>query len=313
MATKWTTAEIKKLEKLNREKPTWMTENELAGRLVGQLKKSRESIRWQLRTMREEVNLRSQPAKILLLDIETLPIEAKIWGTYKQNVSTVQIKKDWSIVCWAAKWLFEPDVYGMHVAPQEAIDRKDASILGPIWEMMDEAHMIVTHNGNEFDIKKLNTKFLQAGMPKPGYSKSIDTLEIARKNFAFTYNKMGWINEILGIGTKMETSFEWWDEASEGSTKYLDLMLEYNKNDVFVLEELYLKLRPWMTGHPNMSLFNVDKNVEACPVCGSANLHWNGTYSTPLGLYEAFRCQDCGSIGRSTKKAHKISAAKVQN
>lgn len=215
---KWTTAQLKKLEEAYKNKPAWMTENELAGRLVGQFKRSSESIRWQLRQLRRDVQPASFP-KILLLDIETLPIEAKVWGVWKQDIQPQQIKKDWSIVCWAAKWLFEPKGFGAVVSPEEAIGRKEGSILEEIWQAMNEAHIVITHNGDEFDIKKLNTKFLIAGLPKPGYYKSIDTLKIARDNFSFTYNKLDWINSLLGIGRKMDTSFKWWDEASEGNQK----------------------------------------------------------------------------------------------
>lgn len=310
MQKNWTKAEVDKLRKAYDNKPAWMTENDLAGKLVKSFKRSPESIRWQMRMFRKEVVAESP--KILLLDIETLPIEAKVWGVWNQNIQPSQIKKDWSIVCWSAKWLFDDHAFGVHVTPEEAVSRKENSILEPIWDAMDQAHIVITHNGNDFDIKKLNTKFLLAGMPKPGYSKSIDTLEIARKNFAFTYNKMGWINELLGIGTKMETSFKWWDEASEGNVKYLDMMLDYNKQDVDILEELYLKLRPWMASHPNMGVFS-GTDFPVCPTCGGHDLHWNKLYSTPLGLYKSFRCQDCGSIGRSTKKQYKMGKAVAQN
>lgn len=309
-AKPWGKVELQRLRRIYDNKPSWVTENELAGQLAGSFKRSPESIRWQMRTMRQELAV--TPPQILLLDIETLPIEAKVWGVWNQDIAPSQIKKDWSVVCWSAKWLFSPDVYGQHVTPSEAVSRTENSILGPMWELMDQAHMVITHNGNNFDIKKLNTKFLMAGMPKPGYSKSIDTLEIAKKNFAFTYNKMGWINKLLGIGTKMETSFQWWDEASEGNLKYLDMMLDYNKQDVFILEELYLKLRPWMSGHPNMGVFS-GKDFPVCPTCGGHDLHWNKLYSTPLGLYKSFRCQDCGSIGRATKKQYKLGSAVAQN
>ena len=46
-------------------------------------------------------------AKILILDIETAPIRAKVWGIWNQNISIDQIESDWFILTWAAKWLFE--------------------------------------------------------------------------------------------------------------------------------------------------------------------------------------------------------------
>lgn len=309
---KWSEQEIKKLQSIYEKKPDWVTDNELAGKLSGQFKRSPESIRWQLRMMRKGKTAVVAP-KILILDIETLPIEALVWDVWKQNIYMEQIKKDWSVLCYSAKWLFDTKVMGRVVTPEEAVAHEDKSILGEIWNLMNEANLVITHNGDNFDIKKLNSRFFLHGLPKPMYSKSIDTKKIAVDNFSFTYNKLDWIAQILGIGRKIETEFEWWKECEAGNQKYLDMMLKYNKWDVQLEEEVYLKLRPWMPSHPNMALYSVHQDVAVCPTCGSVDIHWSGTYQTPLGLYKAFRCQDCGSIGRSTKKQYKIGKAIAQN
>jgi hypothetical protein len=307
----WTPEELKKLLRLYEAKPEWMTDYQMSVNVSEDFGRTPESIRWQLRQFHREVTTVSSP-KILLLDIETLPIEALVWDVWKQNVYMEQIKKDWSILCWSAKWLFDSKVMGQCVTPQEAIDHDDRSVLPRVWELMNQAEIIVTHNGDNFDIKKLNARFFTNGFPKPMYFKSIDTKKIATDNFALTYNKLDWIAQIVGIGRKIETDFKWWKECEKGDTKYLGMMLKYNKMDVHLEEEVYLKLRPWMEKHPNIGLHNVG-NIDACPTCGSLNLHWKGTYSTALGLYQAFRCEDCGAIGRSTKKAHKLNGSNVQS
>ena len=38
----------------------------------------------------------------------------------------------------------------------------------------------------------------------------------------------------------------------KGNEAYLQKMLNYHKNDVVIMEELYLKLRPWIPGHANL-------------------------------------------------------------
>lgn len=310
-APKWSDKELEKLRAIAKKKPDYITDKEQARRVASLFKgKSIDAIRFKLASFRT-VAEKTSP-KILLMDIETLPIEAKVWDVWNVNISPDKIMKDWSIACWSAKWLFSDEVIGQVVTPKEAIERTEASILPTIWELLNEADVVITHNGNNFDIKKLNTKFLIAGMPKPMYYKSVDTLKVAKENFAFTFNKMDWINQILGIGTKIETSFKWWDEASEGNKKYLDMMLEYNKHDVNILEELYLRMRPWIAGHPNMAIYSVHGKVPACPACGSLDIHWSGKYATALSLNRGFRCQDCGAIGRSTKKSYKMGAAVTQ-
>lgn len=308
----WSEADLKKLKTAYDNKPDYVTDMELAGRLASSFKRSPESVRWQMRQFRQEVS-RVSPPKILLLDIETLPIEALVWDVWKQNIYMEQIKKDWSILCWSAKWLFDTKVMGECVTPEEAREHKDASVLPSVWKLMNEADWIIWHNGKNFDAKKLNARFFVNGFPKPMYYQSVDTKVIATDNFAFTYNKLDWIANITGIGRKIETEFEWWAECEKGNEKFLKLMLKYNKYDVHLEEEVYLKLRPWMEKHPNVGLYSVDGAVPHCPACGGLNLHWNGTYATALGLYKAFRCQDCSAIGRATQKKFKLNASPVQN
>lgn len=309
----WTKPELKKLRQSYENKPAWTTDLQYAQLLAPQFQRSSESIRWQLRQFHREISKEDlQAPKILLLDIETNPIEALVWSTWKQNIYPGQIKKDWSIICWSAKWLFSPTVMGQVVRPDEAIEHKDNSVLMKMWELMNEADWVITHNGDEFDIKKLNTRFFLAGYPRPMYFGSIDTKKVAKGNFSFTYNKLDWIAQIVGIGRKMETEFKWWKECEAGNQAYLDKMLKYNKKDVQLEEEVYLALRPWMTNHPNLNLY-ADMDGDICPTCGSANIHWNGKYATGKGLYRAFRCEDCGAIGRSTLAKHKLVSSEVQN
>lgn len=311
--SKWTSVQLSRLAKYAKEKPAYVTDYELSGRIARQFSKSPESVRWQLRQMRRD-GTQVGPAKILLLDIETLPINADIWGVWNQNIGKHQIKKDWSIVTWAAKWLFSTEVIGESVKSKEAIERTDQSVLAGIWELVNQAHIVITHNGNGFDLKRLNTRWLLGGFPPPMFYQSIDTLAILKEKFDFTYNQLDYVNAVLGIGRKMDNDYHWWDEAGKGSKKYIDLMLDYNKQDVNILEELYLRLRPWMSKHPNLNVFAVDGNkVEHCPACGGVNLHWDGSYMTPLGLYKAFRCQDCGAIGRATTKKYNLQKALVQS
>lgn len=310
----WTEAELKKLRRLYDDKPEWATDYRYSLLLAKEFERSPESVRWQLRQFHRnrDDSVVLTPPKILLLDIETMPIEALVWDVWKQNIYLDQVKKDWSIICYAAKWLFSPKVFGAVVRPDEAVAHTDDSILMGLWGLMNEADYIIWHNGNEFDRKKINARFFVNNYPKPMYYQSVDTLKIAKENFALTYNKLDWIAQIIGVGRKIETEFKWWKECEAGDPKYLAMMLKYNKMDVHLEEEVYLRLRPWMEKHPNMNLY-ANMIGDCCPTCGSNNLNWNGKYATALGLYKAFRCEECGAIGRSTLKKNKLTASEVQN
>lgn len=307
----WTTPELKRLRQLYNEKPEWVTDYQYSELLAVTFERSPESVRWQLRQLHRTVT-EVEPPKILLLDIETMPIEALVFDVWKQNINLKQIKKDWSVICWSAKWLFDSKVMGQVVRPDEAIRHEDDSVLMKLWELVNEADWVITHNGDSFDLKKLNARWFQKGYAKPMYYQSIDTKKVANDNFAFTYAKLDWIAHIIGVGRKIETDFSWWSECEAGNQKYLDMMLKYNKQDVHLEEEVYLKLRPWMNKHPNAGLYTTAVG-NVCTVCGSNNLHWKGTYATALGLYQAFRCESCGSLGRATKKQYKINSTEVQS
>lgn len=308
--TVWTKAELKRLRQSYSKKPEWVTDYEYAQLVAPTFKRSTEAVRWQFRSFHKPSVVK--PPKILLLDIETLPIEALVWSTFKTTIYMEQVKKDWSVLCWAAKWLFDDEVMGQSVRPDEAMAHKDNSVLQRVWELMNEADVIIWHNGNEFDAKKLNWRFFVNGYPKPMYYQSIDTKKVVNDNFAPTYAKLDWVAQVLGIGRKVETDFKWWKECEAGSKKYLDMMLHYNKQDVHLEEEVYLKLRPWMDKHPNLGLY-ANHIGNSCPACGGNNLHWKGKYATALGLYQGFRCEDCGAIGRSTKKQYKLAQSEVQS
>ena len=84
----------------------------------------------------------------------------------------------------------------------------------------------------------------------------------------------------------------------EGDKEALNYMLKYNKKDVTILEEIYLKLRPWIKNHPNMGNLAGDK--EACASCGSSNISLikGKYYYTNVSKYPLYRCKDCGAISR---------------
>lgn len=241
-------------------------------------------------------------AKILLLDIETAPLKGYIWGLWKQNIGINQITNDWFILTWAAKWLFEEKVYSMRLTSKEAIQQKDKRIMEGLWEMLNEADVVIGHNSSQFDIPKINTRFLINGMIPPLPYQQIDTLKVVKKSFAFSSNKQEFLNMSLGSPRKVDTGgFDLWDACYKGDEQALKKMEEYNMGDITSLELNYLKLRPFITGHPNIGLFILD-GLQRCPSCGSDNLKDCGkNYYTSVGVYELRKCDDCGANSRIRK------------
>ena len=245
------------------------------------------------------VKLVETGAKILLLDIETSPLCVLSWGLWEQNIRPEAILQDWHMLSWSAKWLFHDDVVGDVLVSEEAKSHDDSRITKSIWELMDSDDILFFHNGDRFDLKRLNTRFLFNGLSPVSHCRSVDTLKIAKESFNFSSNSLDYINQFLGLPQKEKTDFSLWKKAYFGESDALKKMLLYNKNDVEILEDLFLKMRPYIKNFPNMNLWS-EESISVCPNCGSSELDWGiKPYYTFTGRYKGFRCLNCGAIGRS--------------
>lgn len=243
-------------------------------------------------------------AKILVLDIETAPLRAYTWGVWNQNIDHKQVISDFFILCWSAKWLFDDKVTSGVLTKAELTEENDKRIMKQMWRLLEQADIVITHNGDRFDLPKLNTRFLIHGIKQPMPYQSIDTLKVAKKRFAFTNNRLDNICRQLGLDRKTDTGgWELWQKCSEHHHPSLKKMAAYCDNDVKILEEVYLAIRGWITSHPNMGMY-IEDNLSCCPNCSSIDIvDTSGAYRTQVGEFSAFRCNDCGAIGRHRKNA----------
>lgn len=241
---------------------------------------------------------KSKFPKILIFDIETSPMSAYIWGRWKQNVSLDQAISEWFMLSWSAKWLNNPNVMSDVLTPEEALKENDSRITHSMWQLFNEADIVIAHNGQKFDTPRLNSRFILNGLIPPTPYRQIDTLVIARKEFGFSSNKLDALAGYFGIEHKIDTDFNLWKRCLAGEQEALDYMEAYNIKDVEILEKVYLNLRPWIKNHPNISLY-LENEDETCPHCGSMNVADTGTYSyTNVSKFSNVRCMDCGGLAR---------------
>jgi len=236
--------------------------------------------------------------KILLLDIETTPMEAYVWQkqVWKATVSDDQVISKWFMLTWSAKWLFDPEVMSMRLTGDEVSREDDSRLLKEMWKLLDEADVVIAHNAEDFDVANIHTRFIVSGLPPTRPFQIIDTLRIARKQFGFTHNSLNALAKQFGLDQKIETNFDLWKRCKNGSEDALEEMERYNIHDTELLEDVYVKLRPWIKSHPNVGLY-METDHEVCPNCGGEHLNFIGHYYTQVGKYEALRC-DCGAIVR---------------
>ena len=250
-------------------------------------------------------NIKEMPtnARVLVLDIETAPLRCYTWGIWQQNIAPLdQIITDWFILCWSAKWLFGEKIISAKLTKEELASEDDTRILKKMWQLLEQADIVITHNGDRFDLPKINTRMLINGLKPTMPYQSIDTCKALKRKFSFTSNKLDFACMKLGLRRKMDTGgFELWEKVANGNMKALKDMAKYCNNDVLCLEELYLFIRPWINPHPNMGLF-ITEDVCSCPNCGGQSLtETGGKYRTQISEFTATRCDNCGAIGRVRK------------
>ncbi len=239
-------------------------------------------------------------ARILIFDIENAPVEAYVWNKRVWNavIPPKQLKHDWFMLTWSAKWLNAPDTLSYKLTSKEAIAKDDKRITVALWDLFEKADIIIAHNAFGFDIPMVNTRFIIHKLNPPTPYKIIDTLRIAKKIGSFTYNSLDYLGQTFGLGRKIETEFQLWIDCMNGETSALKEMAEYNVQDVLLLEDVYLVLRGWMPSHPNMNLY---QSENGCSHCNSMNIQYAGDYATQTKLYKSYRCKDCGGFSKETK------------
>jgi len=246
--------------------------------------------------------------KILVLDIETSPNLAWVWGLWNQNIGLSQLVQPTFVMSWAAKWVGQKTVhYKKHT---------DAEFLDKIWELMNEADAIVHYNGRKFDIPHLNREFLEAGMTPPSNFFEIDLLTTVRSRFRFPSNKLAYVAEQLLNAGKLPTGgFGLWTAALEGKAWAWAKMRKYNIQDVIVTDDLYNLLKGWIKNHPNHGLYVEDQENPICRNCGSEKVKENGNEYDTTGVfaYKRYRCNDCGANlrGRDSVKGKKSESLQV--
>jgi len=242
--------------------------------------------------------MKQNSPKTLLFDIENAPSLAYIWQLKNDYINPRMLKSEWYMLCWSAKWLGEKEIMSAAICQDANYNPNkpsDKEILVKLRELLDEADIVVAHNGKMFDVKKANTRFIGNRIPPPSPFRVIDTLAEARRHFLFTANSLNELGKFLGVGTKIRTGgFDLWEDCMNGDMNAWKRMIHYCENDVRLLERVYLKMRPFIKNHPNISVI---RGEAVCPKCGSKRIVKRGYMYTQSGTRQRFQCLKCFGWG----------------
>lgn len=233
--------------------------------------------------------------RILLYDVETTPLKVWTWGAYQADA--IEILEHSYILCVGYKWYGEPGgVQALGPTPEYWLPGDDSEAVHELWDLFDQADVVVGHNAAKFDNRKANARFAYYGLGPPSPYHTVDTLKLARKHFAMARNRLDDLGDHLDLGRK--TKHQGWDlwkrcmKAPYDKPAW-DKMLRYCKQDVVLLEKLYTQLRGWDAGHPTLM------DSSGCPTCGSTKLQRRGYRHTKTMTYQQYHCQNCGAWSRS--------------
>jgi predicted RNA-binding Zn-ribbon protein involved in translation (DUF1610 family) len=238
----------------------------------------------------------------LLLDIETFPMLFFAWKSYEANA--LKVVENTSVASFSAKWLGGKQVTRC-IADYKGYKkggRDDRALLADLWKLLDEAELVVAHNGQRFDAKKVTARFIALGFGPPSPYTVVDTLLEVRKVAGYDSHRLNELCREWGIGEKVRTGgADLWFDCLAGDEKAWRKMKRYNACDVApLLEGAYLRLRPWMKTHPNVA-----GRPMACPKCGSGELQARGTARNRTTEYQRFQCQACGGWSRDSVNLQK--------
>src|SRR5258708_30816177 len=232
--------------------------------------------------------------RILFLDIESTPLLGYTWGIWEQNV--IEVLEDWYMLSFAYRWADSHNVIVRALPDYKGYKKNlknDRFLIKELHQLLSSCDIAIAHNGDAFDFKKANARFIYHKLKPPPPFRTIDTLKILRKHFKLDSNKLDAACGFLGIGRKLpHTGKHLWFGCMGGDRKSWAKMLRYNAHDVTLLSALFDYIKPWAPNLPNLNLYS---GGHGCPSCQSNNVQRRGITVARSRRYRRFQCRSCGS------------------
>jgi len=232
-----------------------------------------------------------------------------VWNQWKTNV--IATEQDWYMLCFSYKWLGQDSAGFVSIFQDPAFTAdtdNDRHVVERLHTLFNQADATVAHNGDKFDRRKANARFLYHGLAPPSPYQTVDTKKESARYCANYSNSLNELGRLLGIGQKQEhEGFSLWRRCMAGDPAAWADMERYNRQDLELLEGLYLRLLPWL-GSPgmgpavNQALWRPE--LDRCPKCGfdGGGRNWGvrrGKYRTRFSVFIAIQCKSCGGYSRS--------------
>lgn len=230
--------------------------------------------------------------KILYWDIETSYSICAAFAPKVEYIPYTNILQDWSILTISYMW--EGDKKPTQLKVKRLGD--DKAIVQQMRKLLEQADLLVHHNGDAFDIKKFTARLIKHDLPPLPKINTIDTKKEWKKVADAGYAHLDYLTQYVGLEGKTKNVGGLWLDVLKGGKAFkeaIDKMADYNDKDVIILKKFYDKVKKYFKGLPAVH------SGAVCQSCGNKHLQSRGTYTAKSGLtYRRFCCTMCGSWSR---------------
>ncbi|MEC4833769.1 ribonuclease H-like domain-containing protein [Mycobacteroides chelonae] len=120
--------------------------------------------------------------RILTVDIETQRAIVETFSLWSNFTHIDRVIKPSRILCFAAQWRGDERVL-FHMAWDDADADAYDRMINAAWKLLDEADVVVTYNGDRFDLQWFNAEFERLRLGPPSPYKSLDLVKVTKKQF----------------------------------------------------------------------------------------------------------------------------------
>lgn len=247
----------------------------------------------------------TDPAKVMIYDIETSRVPAWVWWSGKQFINGSQLIEEPKIITVAWKWLGSDKVH--HLTWDK--DHEDKALMKEFIKEYNKADLVIGYNNDNFDNRWINARAIKHGLTPNTYVRSLDLMKECKRLLRLPSYSLAYVCNYFDVTLKQgHEGLVMWEKIQQGSPKeqkeYLKKMIDYNVGDIVSTEEVYVKLRPHMA---HKTHFGVLKGEEkwSCPNCGGLNVKFHKRTITPAGTVQIImQCKDDDTTYKITNKQY---------
>ena len=175
--------------------------------------------------------------KMLFIDIETAPALAYTFSLFKPYIQHTMVKENPYIMCFSAKWLGDPDKKCMFYSIQ---DDGEEAMFQALWDLLDEADVIVTYNGIRFDLPWIDGELIARGFQPPSPSQRIDLYREYKAHSRWISTKLDYVSQRLLEDHKVEhEGWGLWLKCMAGDAAAWRKMKKYSIKDTNLMPRIY--------------------------------------------------------------------------